>query len=88
MSPSKPEGCEHVVRVGRDGAFLGPRGFAIPSNQSVSAEGDAVGKLTRTFSLMRASWEVLKQDKELLLFPLFSAVGCVLVLASLAGPII
>jgi hypothetical protein len=37
---------------------------------------------------MRASWEVLKQDKELLLFPLFSAVGCVLVLASFAGPIL
>ena len=47
-----------------------------------------MGKLTRTFSLMRASWEVLKQDKELLLFPLFSAVGCVLVLASFAGPIL
>jgi hypothetical protein len=37
---------------------------------------------------MRASWDVLKQDKELLLFPLFSAVGCVLVLASFAGPIL
>jgi hypothetical protein len=47
-----------------------------------------VGKFSRTFSLMRASWEVLKQDKELLLFPLLSAVGCVLVLASFAGPIL
>lgn len=37
---------------------------------------------------MRASWEVLKQDKELLFFPLFSAIGCVLVLASFAMPIL
>ena len=47
-----------------------------------------MGKFSRTFSLMRASWDVLKQDKELLLFPLFSAVGCLLVLASFAGPIL
>ena len=47
-----------------------------------------MGKFSRTFSLMRASWEVLKQDKELLFFPLLSAIGCVLVLASFAGPIL
>jgi hypothetical protein len=39
-------------------------------------------------SLMRASWDVLKQDKELLLFPLLSGICCVLVLASFAGPIL
>jgi len=37
---------------------------------------------------MRASWEVLKQDKELLVFPLLSALGCMLVLASFAAPIL
>ena len=47
-----------------------------------------MGKFSRTFSMMRASWEVLKQDKELLVFPLLSAVGCVLVLASFAGPML
>ncbi|MGB5548283.1 MAG: DUF6159 family protein [Polyangiales bacterium] len=47
-----------------------------------------MGKFSRTFSLMRASWEVLKQDKELLFFPLLSAIGCVLVLASFAAPIL
>ncbi len=47
-----------------------------------------MGKFSRTFSLMRASWEVLKQDKELLVFPLLSAVGCMLVLASFAAPIL
>ena len=47
-----------------------------------------MGKFSRTTSLMRASWEVLKQDKELLLFPLLSGVCCVLVLASFAGPML
>ncbi len=37
---------------------------------------------------MHASWDVLKQDKELLLFPLLSGICCVLVLASFAGPIL
>jgi len=37
---------------------------------------------------MRASWDVLKQDKELLLFPLLSAICCVLVLASFAAPVL
>jgi len=35
---------------------------------------------------MRSSWEVLKQDRELLLFPLFSGICCLLVLASFAMP--
>ena len=47
-----------------------------------------MGKFSRTTSLMRASWNVLKQDKELLLFPLLSGICCVLVLASFAGPIL
>ena len=37
---------------------------------------------------MRASWDVLKQDKELLLFPLLSGICCLLVLASFAGPML
>jgi hypothetical protein len=37
---------------------------------------------------MRASWDVLKQDKELLLFPLLSGICCMLVLASFAGPML
>lgn len=37
---------------------------------------------------MRASWEVLKQDKELLVFPLLSGICCLIVLASFAGPLV
>ena len=47
-----------------------------------------MGKLSRTMSLMRASWEVLKQDKELLVFPLLSGILCMLVLASFALPVL
>ena len=47
-----------------------------------------MGKLSNTWSLMGASWRVLKQDKEILIFPLMSGVCCLLVLASFAIPII
>lgn len=44
-------------------------------------------KFSYTWDLMSASWNVLKQDKELLVFPLISGVACVVVLASFAFPI-
>jgi hypothetical protein len=47
-----------------------------------------MGKLSHTWSLMGASWRVLKQDKEILIFPFLSGICCLLVLASFAIPII
>jgi len=47
-----------------------------------------MGKLSHTWLLMGASWRVLKQDKEILIFPLLSGICCLLVLASFAIPII
>jgi Family of unknown function (DUF6159) len=44
-------------------------------------------KFSYTWDLMSASWNVLKQDKELLLFPLISGISCLVVLASFAVPI-
>ena len=41
----------------------------------------------RTWSLMGASWQALKKDKELLIFPLISGICCLLVLASFAIPL-
>ncbi|MEZ6049492.1 MAG: DUF6159 family protein, partial [Planctomycetaceae bacterium] len=35
---------------------------------------------------MGASWDVLKKDKELLFFPIFSAICCLLVTASFLVP--
>src|SRR4051794_39748376 len=44
-------------------------------------------KIFYTWSLMGAAWDVLKQDKELLLFPMFSGISCLLVMASFAFPL-
>ncbi len=44
-------------------------------------------KIGSTWDLMGASWGVLKQDKELLLFPLLSGICCLVVMASFAVPI-
>jgi hypothetical protein len=46
-----------------------------------------MGKISRTWSLMGASWELLKQDKEMLVFPLISGICCLLVMASFAIPL-
>ena len=44
-------------------------------------------RITYTWALMRASWDVLKKDKTLLLFPMLSGICCVVVLISFAVPI-
>jgi hypothetical protein len=46
-----------------------------------------MGKITRTWSLMSASWQILKQDTEMLLFPLISGLCCLVVMASFAVPL-
>ena len=46
-----------------------------------------MGKFSHTWSLMGASWDVLKQDKEILIFPLISGICCLLVMASFAIPL-
>ncbi len=45
-----------------------------------------MGKITRTWSLMSECWQVLKQDKSLLVFPLISGFCCLALLASFAIP--
>jgi hypothetical protein len=45
-------------------------------------------KLSYTWTLMRSSWDVLKRDKELILFPLFSGIACLLVMASFIVPLV
>ena len=46
-----------------------------------------MNKITRTWSLMSACWQVLKQDKALLIFPLISGICCLLLMASFAVPL-
>ncbi|HOD35847.1 MAG TPA: DUF6159 family protein [Syntrophales bacterium] len=45
-------------------------------------------KLASSWQLMKASWAILKADREILLFPVISGVALILVVASFIAPII
>jgi Family of unknown function (DUF6159) len=47
-----------------------------------------MGKFSNTWSLMGASWQVLRKDKEMLVFPLISGICSLVVLASFAVPLV
>lgn len=47
-----------------------------------------MGKISQTWALMQASWDLLKQDTEMLFFPLLSGLSCLLVLISFALPLV
>ena len=44
-------------------------------------------RIATSFSLARSSWDVLRRDKQLLLFPIMSGIGCTLVLISFMVPV-
>ena len=44
-------------------------------------------RISYTFDMMRSSWEVLKTEKQLMLFPLISGICCLLVLLSFGLPL-
>jgi hypothetical protein len=43
-------------------------------------------RIANSFALARSSWQVLRLDKELIVFPILSGIGCLLVLAGFATP--
>jgi Family of unknown function (DUF6159) len=45
-------------------------------------------RISYTWQIMGASWEVLKRNKSLLIFPILSTICCLVVIASFAVPII
>lgn len=47
-----------------------------------------MGKLSTTWALMGASWRMLKQDRELLLFPVISGLCSLALIAIFAAPLI
>jgi hypothetical protein len=47
-----------------------------------------MGKLSNTWALLKASWEILKKDKEMLLFPVMSGIACILFLAAFLVPLV
>jgi hypothetical protein len=44
-------------------------------------------RISNSFALAQSSWQVLKSDKKLILFPMVSAIGALLVLATFAIPL-
>lgn len=44
-------------------------------------------RISRSWQLIKASWAVLQQDRQLLVFPLVSAIAAILVIASFALPV-
>ncbi|MGH8403534.1 MAG: DUF6159 family protein, partial [Gammaproteobacteria bacterium] len=46
-----------------------------------------MGKFARTWQLMGASWQLLKQDKRLVVFPLISGVALALVIVVFGVPL-
>jgi hypothetical protein len=46
-----------------------------------------VEKFERSWQIMRASWDVLRQDKEILVFPVLSGIALLLIMASFAVPV-
>jgi len=47
-----------------------------------------MGRISRTIELAKASWQVLKADKELLVLPILSLVATLIVAASFLAPIL
>ncbi len=45
-------------------------------------------KFERSWQIMRASWDVLRQDKEILVFPVLSGIALILIMASFAVPVL
>ncbi len=45
-------------------------------------------KFANSWELMRASWEILKKDREILLFPVISGIALILVTASFVAPLV
>jgi hypothetical protein len=51
-------------------------------------KGNVMGRLGSTWMLMKASWNVVRNNKRLLVLPLFSGICLLLVLASFALPVL
>ena len=47
-----------------------------------------MGRISRTLTLAKASWEVLKADKELILLPIMSLIATIVIAASFLAPIL
>jgi hypothetical protein len=63
-------------------------GSRLKKQSVLNREGDPVEKFERSWRIMKASWDLLRQDKEILLFPVFSGLALFLILLSFAVPVL
>jgi hypothetical protein len=68
---------------------IGPcRGLNSSTAHGILRRGEGpMNRIHRTWSLMSACWQVLRQDKALLVFPFMSGTCCLLLLGSVALPL-
>src|SRR5207237_471760 len=45
-------------------------------------------RISNSFTLARSSWQILRTDKQLIVFPIISGIACLLILLSFALPFI
>src|SRR5262249_9126085 len=55
------------------------------ANCSVPSLEDAMGRFSRSWALVKQSFAILRSDKQLMLFPILSAVSCLIVTALIVG---
>ena len=45
-------------------------------------------RISNSFALARSSWQVLRENKQLVVFPILSGLACLLILVSFWAPVI
>src|SRR5215475_11393415 len=45
-------------------------------------------RMSRGWTMMKQSWQVLRSDKSLILFPILSSIACCLIMVSFALPLV
>src|SRR5437899_12107472 len=61
------------------------RGFG---SQNPVCGGPMFDRISSSFALARSSWQVLRENKQLVVFPILSGLACVLILVSFWAPVI
>src|SRR5713226_684518 len=81
-SATCPEGVHRTYDWKLQIATASFPGARIPC--SLEAWEDAMGKFSRSWELVKQSFAILRSDKQLMLFPVLSAVACLIVTAIIA----
>src|SRR4051794_7671936 len=66
---------------------IGVRGSTSHSRTAKKEATPMFARISYTWELMGSSWSILKKDKAMVLFPLFSGISCLIVIASFIVPL-